>query len=43
MTEPLIIIREGIDGIPRLLAQLERTDVQPLLNEHEVSSMPQWV
>jgi hypothetical protein len=43
MAEPLTIISEGIDDIPLLLAQLERMGVQPLLNEHEVFSMPQWV
>jgi hypothetical protein len=43
MAETSTIIHEGIDGIPLLLAQPERIGVQPLLNEHQVSSMPQWV
>jgi hypothetical protein len=43
MAEPLTIIREGIDGIPLLLAQLGRVGAQSLMDEHKVSSMPQWV
>jgi transposase len=34
MTETLTIRSERVDDIPRLLAQLDRMGVQPLLDEH---------
>ena len=43
MAEPLTIISEGIEGIPLLLTQLGRIGAQSLMDEHEVSFMPQWV
>ena len=34
MAETLTIVSERVDGIPVLLAQLNRMGLQPLLDEH---------